>query len=108
MSPAPKLVLAMTTLGLFSASTSAAMAEVVRVDVNKLVFTPALVNAHVGDTIEWVNADFMAHTATAKGQGWEVMLEPGKAGRVQLKKAGTIEYFCRFHPNMTGSISVTK
>ena len=107
MSAASKLVVA-TTVALFSASTSAAMAEVVRVDVNKVVFSPALVSAHVGDTIEWVNADFMAHTAAAKDQQWEVMLEPGKAGRIQLKKVGTIDYFCRFHPNMTGSILVTE
>ena len=38
--------------------------------MEKLAFVPAQVSAHVGDTIEWVNADFVAHTATARNGAW--------------------------------------
>jgi plastocyanin len=31
----------------------------------------------------------------------------GKTGRITLKNPGTIEYYCRVHPNMTGKIEVT-
>jgi plastocyanin len=27
---------------------------------------PQQISAHVGDTVEWVNADIVAHTATAR------------------------------------------
>ena len=46
-----------------------------------------------------------AHTATVKG-GWEVMIPAEEVGKHAVKKAGTVDYFCRFHPNMKGSIAV--
>lgn len=83
-----------------------AVAETVRVEVKLLAFNPSQLSAHVGDTIEWNNADFLAHTATAKNHDWDVQLPAGKTARLMLKKAGTVAYFCRFHPNMTGTITV--
>ena len=44
------------------------------IDVDKLAFTPAQVSAHVGDTIEWANADFVAHTATGRKKEWDVTI----------------------------------
>jgi plastocyanin len=81
-------------------------AETIRTAIDKLRFAPAQVSAHVGDTIEWVNSDFIAHTATARSQDWDVAIPAKGTGRVTLKHAGDIDYFCRFHPNMTGRISV--
>jgi plastocyanin len=85
-----------------------AAAETIRINVDKLSFTPPDVSAHVGDTIEWANADFLAHTATARSKEWDVMIGPNKTGRITLKRAGNIDYYCRFHPNMTGRISVAE
>ncbi len=34
------------------------------------------------------------------------MIAPKKTARLVLKKAGDVEYFCRFHPNMKGRIAV--
>jgi plastocyanin len=83
-----------------------AHAETIRVEVKSLAFLPAQVTAHVGDTIEWSNADFIAHTATAKNRDWDVQLPANSKKTLVLKKAGTVEYFCRFHPNMTGTLTV--
>lgn len=80
-------------------------AETIQVTIDKLVFSPASIEAKVGDTILWVNKDAFAHTATVKG-GWEVMIPPRKSASLTLKAAGTVDYFCRFHPNMTGQIAV--
>ncbi|WP_156886951.1 cupredoxin domain-containing protein [Pleomorphomonas oryzae] len=80
-------------------------AETIQVTIDKLVFSPASVEAKVGDTIKWVNKDAFAHTATVKN-GWEVMIPPKKSASLTLKAAGTVDYFCRFHPNMTGHIAV--
>ena len=82
-----------------------AQAETITVTVDKMAFSPADINAKVGDTIEWVNKDTFAHTATVKG-GWEVMLPVKKSGSMVVDKAGTIAYICRFHPNMKGTITV--
>ena len=82
-----------------------AAAATVQVTIDKLVFSPASVEAKVGDTIEWVNKDVFAHTATVKG-GWEVMIPPKKSASLTLKAAGAVDYFCRFHPNMKGRLVV--
>ncbi|TPL71535.1 cupredoxin family copper-binding protein [Mesorhizobium sp. B2-3-15] len=81
-------------------------AQTIQVTIDKLVFSPATVEAKVGDTIEWVNKDMFAHTATVKG-GWEVMIPPKKSASLTLKAAGAVDYFCRFHPNMKGHLAVT-
>ena len=82
-----------------------AQAETIQVTIDRLVFSPATVEAKVGDTIEWVNKDLFAHTATVKG-GWEVMIAPKKSASLTLKAAGPVDYFCRFHPNMKGRLVV--
>ena len=80
--------------------------EVVRVTNNGLAFSPPEIQAKVGDTIEWVNGDFVDHTATAKTGEWEVTIGAGKSAQLQLTDVGLLAYFCRIHPNMTGTIHV--
>jgi len=90
---------------LLGASVSA-RAETIQVSMENLEIAPAEVTAKVGDTIEWVNKDVLAHTATARNGEWDVMLPPKKSGNLVLKKAGTVEYYCRFHPNMKATLTV--
>ncbi|RVC77156.1 amicyanin [Mesorhizobium sp. M4A.F.Ca.ET.022.05.2.1] len=85
---------------------SPASAATITVTIDKLVFSPASVEAKVGDTVEWVNKDGLAHTATVKG-GWEAMIPPKSRGRMTLTEAGAVDYFCRFHPNMKGRVAVS-
>ncbi|THF57846.1 cupredoxin domain-containing protein [Ollibium composti] len=90
---------------LFAAGVASASAETITVTIDKLVFSPAEISVKAGDTVEWVNKDALAHTATVKG-GWEVMIPPKKmASRVMTAK-DTVDYYCRFHPNMKGKITV--
>ena len=96
----PPLVLA---LGL---GTLSAHAKTITVTVEKMAFSPAEIGASVGDTVQWVNKDAFAHTATVTGE-WEVMLPVAKSGSIVLEKAGTLDYFCRFPPNMKGRIAVS-
>ena len=52
-------------------------------------------------TIEWIN-----HPATARNGDWDVTMPPNKTVTLVLKKAGTIEYYCRYHPNMKATLTV--
>ena len=83
-----------------------AAGEIVRVAINDLAFSPADVTAKVGDTIEWVNSDYVDHTATDKGGAWDVAIAAGNTAQLALTSAGTFAYYCKFHPGMTGSIHV--
>lgn len=91
--------------GFLALPAPAARAATVRVEIDRVAYAPATVSAKVGDVIEWENKDILAHTATAKGK-WDIMIAPNKTGRVTLKEAGEIDYYCRFHPNMRGRIVV--
>jgi len=81
-------------------------AEVIQIVMDKMVFSPTETTASVGDTIEWVNNDILAHTATARNGDWDVAIAAKKTVSYVLKRAGSIDYYCRYHPNMTGRIVV--
>ncbi|MGE0241399.1 MAG: cupredoxin family copper-binding protein [Parvibaculaceae bacterium] len=98
--------LLMTAVLALPIDAGAARAQTLRVTIDKMAFSPAELTAKAGDTIEWINNDVFAHTATVKG-GFEVMLPPKKSGSVVVETAGTIDYYCRFHPNMKGRIAVS-
>jgi plastocyanin len=80
--------------------------EVIEVEIDHLAYAPAKITAHVGDTVEWKNADFVAHTATSAEGDFDVMIPAGATRRLEIKKAGSFPYTCRFHPNMKGELNV--
>lgn len=82
-------------------------AETIRVTVEKMAFVPAQIEARVGDTIEWINKDILVHTTTVK-DGWEVLIPVKKTASLVVREVGPVDYYCRFHPNMKGRISVMK
>jgi plastocyanin len=80
----------------------------VTVTIDQVAFREKSVSARVGDTIEWTNKDIFDHTATARTGDFDVVVPAGKKARVVLKKAGEIDYYCEYHPNMIAKIVVTK
>ena len=83
-----------------------AHAATIQIVMENLVFAPAEATAKVGDTVEWINKDIFAHTATARNGDFDVTMPPKKTVTSVLKKAGTIEYYCRFHPNMKAVLKI--
>jgi plastocyanin len=83
-----------------------AHAATIQITMENLVIAPAEASAKVGDTLELINKDVLAHTATAKNGDFDVMMPPKKTVTYVLRKAGTIDYFCRFHPNMKAVLNV--
>jgi plastocyanin len=83
-----------------------AHAATIQISMENLVISPAEATAKVGDTIEWINKDIFVHTATARNGDWDVTMPPKKTTILVLQKAGTIEYYCRFHPNMKATLTV--
>lgn len=80
--------------------------EVRVVKIADMAFSPATLKARIGDTIEWVNEDFIDHTATARDGSFDLSVPVGKSARFEIKKSGVVPYFCRVHPNMEGTINV--
>jgi plastocyanin len=87
---------------------ASAQAAVIQVTISNLTFAPNEVSAHVGDTIEWINKDFVAHTATARDKQFDIKIPAGANGRTTVTSVGVTNYFCIYHPSMTGSVRVTE
>ncbi len=83
-----------------------AHAATIQITIDNLVFAPTEVSAKVGDTIEWINRDVLAHTATVRNGDFDVTTPPKKTVTSILKKAGTVEYYCRYHPNMKAVLKI--
>jgi plastocyanin len=101
----PRWLLPMVTAMTLGNSVSA-QAATIQISMENMVIAPAETSAKVGDTIEWVNKDILVHTATARNGDWDVMMPAKKTVTLVLKKAGTIDYYCRFHPNMKATLTV--
>ena len=86
--------------------TAPAFGETITVAMGNVTYTPEKISARIGDTIVWINNDVFAHTATARDKSWDVNILPKKTGSYSVTKAGDIEYYCRYHPNMVGQIEV--
>jgi plastocyanin len=83
-----------------------AHAATIQISMENLVIAPAEATAKIGDTIEWINKDVFTHTATARNGDWDVTIPPKKTVTLVLKKAGAVDYYCRFHPNMKAILAV--
>ena len=81
-------------------------AATIQISMDNLLISPAELSAKVGDTVELINKDIFAHTATARNGDFDVTMPPKKTVTFVLKKAGTVEYYCRFHPNMKATLTI--
>jgi plastocyanin len=81
--------------------------KTVTVTIQNLTNTPGEISVAVGDTVEWVNRDVVAHTATARNGAWSAVVMPSETARLVMRQEGVFDYFCQYHPNMTGRVTVT-
>ena len=85
------------------AATQARRVHVIVID--KMQYGPMPTDVRAGDIIEWTNHDILEHSATARDGHFDVDLKPGTSGRITVT-AGTLAFFCKFHPTMTGTVVV--
>jgi len=70
-------------------------------------FQPGAVEVVAGDTVTWSNDDSGGHTVTAVEGGFDSgIMTVGEAFSTTFETAGTFDYFCAIHPEMTGTVTV--
>ncbi|HEX9695015.1 MAG TPA: plastocyanin/azurin family copper-binding protein [Actinomycetota bacterium] len=81
------------------------------VQIKNLAFAPQNLTVAVGAVVTWTNGDDFAHTVTSGNPSdapsgvFDGPLETnGATFTFQFKDAGTVEYYCKVHPQMTGSV----
>ena len=85
------------------ATTQAQRVHVIVID--QMQYGPMPTDVRAGDIIEWTNHDILEHSATAHDGHFDIDLKPGTNGRITAT-AGTLAFFCKFHPTMTGMLVV--
>ena len=78
------------------------------VTIDRMSFGAMPRAVRAGDTIVWVNADMVRHTATARAGGFDVDLPAGARAATRLRKAGALAVTCRFHAGMKAKLYVGK
>nr|WP_295888348.1 cupredoxin domain-containing protein [uncultured Devosia sp.] len=74
--------------------------------VDKMAFGALPAQLHVGDTITWKNDDLFRHTVTARDRSFDVDLPVKSEVVMPLTAAGQWDFICKFHPGMTGTLTV--
>lgn len=86
---------------------SKASAATHTVNIQSFAFQPVDLTVNAGDTVQFVNMDSAPHTATADNGTFDTgQLGNGAGAAVSFSGAGSFSYFCKFHPNMKGTITV--
>ncbi len=78
-------------------------------DVQVLDFDygPRSISVSAGSSVRFVNAGIAPHTVTARDGSFDSgFMGTGDAFSRPFPTAGTYEYFCIYHPNMTGTVRV--
>lgn len=78
------------------------------VEIRNFAFSPATISVPAGTTIRWTNFDGAAHSATGDGGAFDTgLLDQGQSGTATFGTAGSFGYFCKAHPGMRGTVTVT-
>jgi len=81
--------------------------ELKPVSISRFEFDPVELTVSLGDSVVWVNADPLRHTATADSGAWtSPELSQGQRFVLVAAKAGRFPYHCAAHPVMRGLIVV--
>jgi plastocyanin len=91
---------------LLAAAWPASAVHTYTIVIDKLKFGPPPASLHKGDTIVWVNHDFVRHSATASNHSFDIDLQPGARASMVVKSVGAIPFVCRYHPGMHGMLEV--
>jgi plastocyanin len=78
------------------------------VGIGGCAFRDTVTYVEPGDTVEWVNKDFVPHTVTGAALSWgdEKFLDKGDRVSYTFDEAGVFPYYCALHPTMVGAVVV--
>jgi len=87
---------------------SANVAAAAQVTMEMVKYSPVAIEIKTGDTVTWVNNDLTPHTVTSESGGElnSGSIEPGASWSHTFAQAGAFSYYCTFHTEMKGSVTV--
>lgn len=110
------ILVASLATGVTLSSTTAQMLPELKVDpktvyhvvnIKDFAFFPATTEINAGDVVTWTNHDIVPHTATAADGSWDSgLLVKGASFSLIVEKGIVLDYYCFYHPMMTGKLAV--
>lgn len=76
-----------------------------RIEIKDLTFMPNVINVALGDTVQWVNLDYIPHTATDSAGQWDSG-QLNENDTWSMVVDSSLIYDCLYHPTMKGKIEV--
>jgi len=105
-------VLPLFFLGLasfFGEPRGVALAATQTIVMENMKYAPETLEIHSGDSVIWVNKDFLSHTATAENKSFNSgEIKPGASWGRKFKTPGKISYKCLYHPLMKATLTIAK
>ena len=79
------------------------------VHIASFAFAPGTMTVPIGVPITWTNADDSPHQIVIQGKPLRTaVLLKGQSETLRFDEPGTFQYACGLHPNMKGTVEVTK
>lgn len=79
----------------------------VSVTIDGFAYGPDMVTVAAGTTVTWTNNDTAPHTVTSTDGSFDSgNIAPGETFTYTFTSAGTFDYICNYHPNMTATVVV--
>lgn len=73
------------------------------------VFSPGGITVEPGKSVVWTNTDDSPHQVTVAGTSLQTeFILKGQSATLTFPDAGVFNYMCALHPNMKGSVQVTR
>lgn len=77
------------------------------VSIDNFTFSPGVLTAVVGTTVQWTNKDDIPHTVVdTNGRFKSRVLDTDDKWSYTFTEPGSYDYFCSVHPHMTGKVLV--
>lgn len=78
-----------------------------QVTIETLKYSPETIEIRKGDTVKWVNNDLAPHTVTQASDIFNSgAIDPDASWSYTFSQPGTFPYYCTFHPEMKGTVTV--
>ena len=78
------------------------------VAIANCAFVDTVTYVDTGETVRWVNEDYVPHTVTGAALSWgdEEFLDQGEKVSHTFDEEGVYPYYCDLHPSMVGAVVV--
>jgi len=77
------------------------------IQIKQLKFSSDVITVKPGDTVTWVNDDFVPHNVTAKDKSWSTgNINHGESRSIVVTQKFELSYFCLYHPSMQAQLEV--